>query len=129
MITLLRFHVVGLVTTLVDFATMIVLVEVAGLTPVASTALGALAGAVTNFLLGRFWTFSPTSLGARRQAQRYVVVSAVSLGLNVFGEFLLHEVLGIGYLLARVLVAISVSLGWNFPLQRRYVFPPHRGAS
>jgi hypothetical protein len=30
--------------------------------------------------------------------------------------------LGVPYLLARAIVAVAVSFGWNFPLQRYFVF-------
>jgi putative flippase GtrA len=43
----------------------------------------------------------------------------------------MHERLGLQYQLARALVSIAVSVLWNFPMQRHYVFralTTHRAA-
>jgi len=87
-----------------------------------TTALGASAGGVTNFLLGRRWIFRAHESAAGPQALRYALVSAASAGWNALGEWLVHDRLGVQYLLARALVAFVVSLAWNFPLQRHFVF-------
>jgi putative flippase GtrA len=120
--TLGRHQAGAVVATAVDFATMIALVERLGLSPVAGTVVGASLGAVTNFLLGRVWIFPRHSGHWAAQATRYGVVSAASAGWNALGEHLLHDVAGMQYVLARVLVSVVVSLLWNFPMQRRFVF-------
>jgi len=101
---------------------MILCVEVAGLSPVAATPIGAFSGAVTNFTLGRRFTYKTTEVPAPRQAWRYALVSAGSLGLNTAGEYLFTHLLRIEYLLARVISSVIVSNAWNFPMQRYFVF-------
>lgn len=116
----------ALVASIVNFSVMIACVH-AGLSPVAGTALGAACGAATNFTLARHWIFPSDSPDrAYRQAVRYGLVSAGSLGLNTLGEFALHNGAHTQYVLARLLVAVSVSLAWNYPLQRLWVFAPRR---
>ena len=107
---------------MVDFAVMIALVERFGLSPVTGTVVGASLGAITNFFLGRVWVFPRHSGHWAAQGSRYAVVAAASAGWNALGEHVVHDVAGIQYVLARVLVAIGVSLLWNFPMQRRFVF-------
>jgi putative flippase GtrA len=113
----------ALIATVVDFAVMIALVEGHVLSAAPATALGASSGAVTNFVLGRRWIF-PDSASARMRGQafRYAIVSAASLGLNTVGVFLLTRPSGAPYIVARVATAVAVSLLWNFPLHRRFVF-------
>lgn len=125
---LARHQLGALVATLVDFGTMIACVH-AGLRPVSGTAIGAACGAIVNFTLGRRWIF-PTGSPRRldRQALRYAVVSLSSLGLNTLGEHVAHDLAHVQYVLARVLVAGVVGLGWNFPLHRGWVFAPRPGA-
>jgi putative flippase GtrA len=101
---------------------MIALASGLGMDPVPATAIGAACGAVTNFTLGRTWIFNARAGSLGGQAARYAVTSATSLGLNTLGEWLLHGVLGVPYVAARAVVAIVVSLGWNFPMQRWFVF-------
>lgn len=126
LLRLLGRHQIGaLVTTAVDFAMMIAVVQAFHARPVVGTVVGAATGAVTNFTLGRFWIFDrrDTLTGhARWQALRYGLVSASSLGWNALGVYLLAEVGSLQYVFARSLVAVVVSLLWNFPMHRRFVF-------
>lgn len=113
----------ALAATAVDFGMMVALVESHATGPVLATAIGAVCGAITNFLLGRNWIF-PGATIARVQAQaiRYGMVSATSLGLNALGVFVLSTLFLVPYLLSRLAIALIVSIGWNFPLHRHFVF-------
>lgn len=112
----------AIVSTLVDFATMILVVELLGLSPLIGTAIGAPCGAVSNFALGRAWVFKGHSGSASSQALRYALVSAASAGWNTLGEHAMHDAAKVEYVLARGIVAVAVSLLWNFPMQRHFVF-------
>jgi putative flippase GtrA len=116
-------HQIGaVISTAVDFATMICMVELLHLGPVVATAIGATCGGVTNFLFGRRWIFQARSAAALPQAARYAFVSAASAGWNALGEYLLHDLAKAEYVLARCIVAVVVSVAWNFPMQRHFVF-------
>jgi len=125
--TLLRHQLGALTATAVDFGTMILLVECFGLSPVASTAISASLGGITSFALGRLWIFRRHSGHWAAQATRYAVVSAASAGLNTLGEHLLHDLARLQYVEARLFVSVAVSLLWNFPMQRGFVFREGRG--
>jgi putative flippase GtrA len=118
----MRHHAASIAATVADYLTMICGVEVAHLSPVAATPLGALAGGVTNFTLGRRFTYKRTDVPARAQAWRYAIVSGASLGLNTAGMYLFHDLVHIEYLLARVITSVIVSNAWNYPMQRYFVF-------
>jgi putative flippase GtrA len=118
----MRHHAASIIGTGADYLVMISCVELLGLSPVAATPLGALSGAVTNFTLGRRFTYKTTDVPAPSQAWRYALVSAASLGLNTAGEYLFQHVLHIEYLLARVMSSVIVSNAWNYPMQRYFVF-------
>ncbi len=120
--TLGRHQVGSIVATLADFAIMSVLVGGFEMSSTLATAIGAAAGGVTNFNIGRHWIFGATGMRAAIQAWRYALVSLVSLSLNAAGEYVLHDHLGIQFVLARVIVAIGVSVLWNFPAQRSFVY-------
>jgi len=110
------------VATGVDFATMIGLVELLRFSPVSATVLGAAAGGVTSFTLGRHYTYRSRSDGVSGQMFRYSLVSGASLGLNALGEHFILSLLALHYILGRVLVATTVNNAWNYPMQRGYVF-------
>ncbi len=117
-----RHQLASIVSTAVDFGVMVLVVEVLKRSPVFGTLVGATCGAVTNFQLGRHWTFEARHEGAAPQALRYAGVSGASAAWNALGEYVAHNLLGVPYLLARAIVAVAVSFGWNFPMQRYFVF-------
>lgn len=121
-----RHQVAALISTAVDFAVMVLCVSGLGAAPSIGTAIGATAGGVTNFMLGRHWTFEAGEGAAAPQALRYAFVSGASRGWNTLGEWVLSERIGVQYVLARLVVALAVSVLWNFPMQRYFVFrdPP-----
>jgi Predicted membrane protein len=117
-----RHHIVSVVATAVDFATMIGLVELLRFSPVMGTVVGAAAGGVTSFMLGRHYTYRSQTDPVSGQMLRYGLVSGASLGLNALGEHLILFLLASHYVLGRILVATIVNNAWNYPMQRGYVF-------
>ncbi len=123
-----RHHVVSLIATGVDFATMIGLVELFRFSPVMGTVAGAAAGGVTSFTLGRHYTYRSRTDPVSGQAFRYSLVSGASLGLNALGEYLILSLLPTHYVLGRALVATTVNNAWNYPMHRGYVFVQRKPA-
>jgi putative flippase GtrA len=124
-----RHHVAAIIATAADYIAMVACVEFGGLRPVAATVAGALVGALVNLQLGRRFTYhvAPGSVGS--YVWRYALVSGASLGWNAGGEALFHGVLGLHYVLARVITSVIVSNAWNYPMQRFFVFARHRSSS
>jgi len=120
--TFARHQAGALFVTALDFAVMSALVRWAGLSAVLGTVFGAATGGVTNFVLGRRWIFATTEANAHGQAVRYAAVSLTSLLLNAAGEWIFHDGLGLQFQVARILVATIVSVAWNFPMHRTFVF-------
>lgn len=117
-----RAQVASFAATAVDFGTLFFATEVLHVWYVASTGLGALLGALTNFVLNRFWSFEATHVQWGPQAMRYALVSGGSLGLNMFGVYAFTEFFGVKYGISKILTSVLVGVLFNFPLHRRYVF-------
>jgi putative flippase GtrA len=117
----LRNAIAALVATGVDFCVFSVLIALGAWLPPVATFMGAAIGGLVNFVLNKTWTFSASG-STSTMARRYVTVSATSALLNSAVVLVLmwlplpHATLA--WLIARGLVF----LGWNFPLQRDYVF-------
>lgn len=110
------------IATAVDYALLFSLVEISHVWYVIAVALGALAGAVTNFVLNRYWSFDASEGRWSRQAWRYVLVSGTSLLLNTGGVWLLTDRLRLHYYYSVFIVSTSVGFFFNYPLHRFFVF-------
>lgn len=126
---LARHQLGGLAAAVVDVGALVAVVEWRHGGPVLGTVVGASLGAATNFALSRRWVFPDHGGTAPGQAARYALVSGASLGLNALGEYALAVLAGLPYLPARLAVAAAVSLLWNFPMHRWFVFPRRAEAS
>ena len=116
-----------MVATGVDFAMMIGVVELLRLSPVLGTVVGAAAGGVTNFMLGRHFTYRSQDNHVSGQVGRYVLVSGASLALNALGEHLIISLLA-AYVLGRIVIATAVNNVWNYPMHRGFVFAQRKSA-
>jgi putative flippase GtrA len=117
-----RSQVSAAIATAVDFGLLFSLVELFHVWYVLATASGALAGAVTNFLLNRHWSFAAADQPQGRQAFRYFWVSGTSMLLNTGGVWLFTDALGFHYQYSVIVVSALVGFLFNFPMHRYYVF-------
>jgi len=122
-----RAWVASAVATAIDYGTFTVLVEVVGIYTGTSRALGALLGAITNFTLNKLYTFKTRENSVLVEVPRYAAISLTSLLLNTVGVILLTEGLRWNPLIAAALVGVLVSLCWNLPLHRVFVFREQTG--
>ena len=120
--TLARATISSLLATAVDaLAYQLVLYLLIGRYGVAA-ALAAVAGAVTNFLVNRHWTFVATHQRMVWQAIRYAIVSLLTFACLRSLLWLLIEYGSVGmriaWLPAKILAFVMVS----FPMQKVWVF-------
>lgn len=115
-------QIAAIIGTVVDFIATIFFTEVFGILYWVSNAMGAALGALTNFILGRYWVFDAKHQKVYGQAFRYVLVSAGSLILNTLGVILLTDVFGLYYVWSKVIVAVIVAVTYNFILQKNFVY-------
>ncbi len=112
----------SLLATAVDFLLMVAAVELLHIHYTLAVVVGAVGGALTNFIINRYWSFQAAQAPVKQQGLKYALVWVGSLLLNVSGVYLFTRFAGLSYLAARVIVAVSVGLGFNFVLQKQYVF-------
>ena len=112
----------SLAATVVDFGTLYLLVEYLHVYYVIATACGACAGAILNFTLNRYWAFNAKAGSTGKQGLRYILVSGGSLVLNTSLVFFFTDFGKLRYLVSKAIAALAVGWGWNYPLQRYFVF-------
>ena len=111
-----------------DYAIMIFLTEAVfgrDYYPVA-IAVSCSLGAVINFSLNKFWAFRPQEQAykftLRQQLRRFIIVVVSSILLKIAGTWLITTFIGFDYKISRIITDLLVSLGFNFTLQRYWVF-------
>jgi len=111
----------GAVATAVDVSLLVLLVERG--VPVAGAAFcGAFAGAVMSFAWNKYAAFRDRSPITVRQLVRFGLVAVATAALMAVAMHLFAVVLGVPYLLAKLICAVVVFVGWTYPAQRRLVF-------
>lgn len=140
-----KFALVGLVGTIVDFGVLNLLVQLAGMSKVWANTCSFTAAVISNFTWNRLWTFPESrQRSLLSQLGQFALVNVVGLGINqaiflsldrfVLGEAgalassMANIASGLGldhftlaYNLAKA-VAIVVVLFWNFGINRVWTY-------
>lgn len=138
--TLLRSSVSSQLCGWIDTLTSFLVFALLNLTPWLSTAIGAFVGGICNCIINYKYTFHAYGIEWRTALTKFAFVWLGSLLLNSFGTqyayyFVCHwewlrDTIHIAddgiFLAARLFVALTVSLCWNFLLQRNFVFTTTR---
>lgn len=117
---------VGLVSTVADYGTLVLLREIFGLNPVYGALIGYIAGGIVNYLLNRAHTF-PTERDHVQAGWRFASVMAVGFTLTGLFMWIFTHQFAIPYLAARVLTT-GIVFCWNFVAHKLWTFGERRQA-
>lgn len=107
---------------LFDFAIYTFGIQVLGFTAYISNIISGSSGAIVNFTINRYWTFNNTSTPVGKQLAKFVVVVIGSISLKSMGIYFLVDHLSLNPYYSKIAMEILVSLGFNFLLQKYWVF-------
>lgn len=128
-----RFGMVGVLNTLVDFGLFNVLYHFVGLPLLAANSLGVAAGIANSFIWNKHWTFSAGGRSRlRHEVITFALISIIGLLLNNAGLHVLTSLtgnMGVVALNAQKLVASVISMTWNFLGYRLIAFRHHSAVS
>jgi putative flippase GtrA len=122
MLQFLKAQVSSLIASLLDFVLTVLLVESLGVWYGLASVLGNIGGAITNFMIGRFWTFEAADKSPKQQAWKYALVWLGYVILNFGLLVLVKDFLRVDYRIAKIAVAILLSVTYNYLLQKSFVF-------
>lgn len=105
-----------------DWIIMILCVEWFHVHYTASIWISGFLGAMVNFTLNKYWTYGATHESLVNQLVKFYFVVIGSVALKSLGTYMMTEGLSVDYKLSRLIVDIVVSLGYNFTMQRYWVF-------
>lgn len=121
-VTFLKANVASLVASACDFGFAILLREAFGVDAVVASVSGTVLGGIINFTIGRYWAFNATNKSIGRQGLRYLITWSGNLLLNAVGVYILIHHAALDYRIAKLITSLTVAVGYNYPMQKKYVF-------
>lgn len=118
---LLRYALVGAVGTLVQYAFLVGAVSTQLATPVAASMVGAIFGAIVNYLLNAKYTYRHTGHG--KALPKFALVAIAGALMNGALMKVMVDMLGLNYLIAQVLATLTV-LGVTYTVNSLWTFRP-----
>lgn len=121
-IQLFRYGFVGGLAFLVDYGTLVLLTEFAGMHYLLAATISFILGLITNYLLSITWVFNQHKLNNRWvEFLLFAFIGVVGLGLNDAIMFLCTERCGIHYMLSKI-IATAIVFFWNFLARKLILF-------
>lgn len=122
MLTFLKANISSSFASFFDYLVTIFLVSFFRVDVVIASTTGTVFGGILNFMIGRNWVFQSKKRKVHQQAVRYGMVWVGNLLLNTGGMYLLTKIFRVHFIPAKVFVSLLVGFGYNYTLQKRYVF-------
>lgn len=111
---IMKFGVVGVIATVIDFGVMIFLTEVFGINPVASATVSFTVSVIFNYLASMRYVFSHREgMSRQREFAIFIVLSIIGLVINDALMWVGTEMTPVDYRIVKVL-ATAVVMVWNF---------------
>ncbi len=119
---LVRYTFVGGLAFLIDFGTLYILTEFAGLHYLLSAGIAFILGLLTNYFLSIKWVFASRVIRDKKlEFIIFTVIGLIGLGLNELFLWIFTSLSGLHYLVSKILTAILVYL-WNFFVRKLILF-------
>lgn len=110
----------------VDYLMMIFFTEVFNLHYTISILIGGVIGAIVNFSINKKWTFYSKrgfyKNSSLKQLLKFVFVVLNSILLKSSGTYFITTFLGLDYKISRIVTDLFVSIAFNYPLQKYWIF-------
>lgn len=117
----MKFGIVGVIATAIDFVALIALTEWAGMDPVASAAISFTLSVLFNYAASMRFVFQRREdISRSRELVIFVVLSLVGLFINEALMWLGVNVASLNYVLVKLLATVVVML-WNFLSRKRWL--------
>ncbi len=134
--TFIRAQFSSQISSLADYAVSLTLVNVFGVFFGYATLCGNISGGIVNCIVNYKWTFKAQGSKVKHVAIKYILVWLVNLFLNTQGTILVTGLISQWltpenmptifannlFLIPKIIVSLIVGFGWNYNMQRLFVY-------
>ena len=117
----LRFCVVGVSGTIIDFGLTWFCKEKLHIPKFIANSIGFVVAATNNYILNRIWTWGSTNEMVGVEYAKFFTVSLIGLGINTLILYILNEKLKVNFYISKVF-ATGVVMIWNFLANNFFTF-------
>lgn len=119
---IIKFGLVGVVATAIDFLVLTGLTELLGVHYLTSAAAGFTISTIFNYLASMRYVFRSRFSASERHKELllFVVLSVIGLLLNQFFMWLFVEQVGLYYILSKIVATVFV-MAWNFISRKLWI--------
>lgn len=111
---IVKFGIIGILATLLDFILMILLKEVFGVNEIIASTISFSISLVFNYICSMKYVFeSREDMSKKKEFNIFVILSLIGLGLNTFFMWLLVDIFSIFYIISKAFSTCIVMI-WNF---------------
>jgi putative flippase GtrA len=125
-IPFLKYSIVGVSGTFIDLIFLYILVDVYSYPVISSAIISFILAATNNFIFNQLWTFKDekeTKLDKKYHIKylKFMIISTIGLCFTVILMYILHNVLFLWYILAKIMTSAVVLL-WNYYANKNWTF-------
>jgi putative flippase GtrA len=121
-ITLLKFGVVGISGTIIDFGVTLLLKEGFKVTKYLSNSIGFTLAATSNYFFNRLWTFNSSSPDVMMQFSKFFIISVIGLLLNNLTIYIFtNSKIKFNFYISKGIATCIVFI-WNFSMNYFFTF-------
>jgi len=119
---LFRYGFVGGIAFVVDYGTLFLCTEFAGIHHLISAAIAFVLGLIVNYLLSTSWVFASRAMTSKL-AEFFIfsIIGVIGLGLNEIIIYSGTDILGLHYMLSK-LISTAIVFFWNFFARKLILF-------
>jgi len=118
----IKANMASLIASFCDYLVTIFLKQFFYFDAVIAGITGSVVGGMIHFYVCRLWVFKVNETSVSLQSKRYLIIWTGNLLMNAGGLYLLINIAGIHYIIAKLITSLTVAFGYNYPLQKLYVF-------
>ena len=117
---ILKFGIVGVIATIIDFAVLYLLTDFIHIHYLVSSIISFTVSVIFNYILSIKWVFEVNHKQTKKDFILFVVLSVIGLGINELIMYLMVDKLGIHYMFTKIF-ATGVVMVYNFITRKIFI--------